>query len=44
MSLVESTFRYQPVEGIPLDLLAAGLLVAAICLAGFTILFWFSKE
>ena len=44
MSLIESAFRYQPVDGIPLDLLAAGLVVMGICAVGFGLLFWFSKE
>lgn len=44
MSLIDEAFRYQPVDGIPLDLLAAGLLVAAIAVVVSAILFWFSQE
>ena len=44
MSLIDDAFRYQPVDGIPMDLLAAGLLVAAIAIPVFVILLWFSQE
>ena len=44
MSLIDEAFRYQPVDGIPIDLLAAGLFVAAIAVVVAGILFWFSQE
>jgi hypothetical protein len=44
MSLIEDAFRYQPPADIPVALIAGGILVAAIALVGFAVLFWFSQE